>query len=251
MRDLGQLSECLVDNDAVGRVQAKGRRRVAIMLSTLCEASVVGALFLYPLLTSGVAPGRYVITPVPPYAPGATPPRAHRSLLPLRVPRETAEIFLQPLRFPPHAQILSSGPPPSVDEPTNGYGEPGAFGLPGGIPGADGAGPVVQPPRPVMPLPKRPVLISGGVMEARLIRRVEPAYPETARLLQLSGIVQMRAIIGADGRVRELTVLSGNPILATAAEAAVHEWRYHPTLLDSQPVEVETFITVTFVLGAE
>ncbi|MGA9184973.1 MAG: energy transducer TonB [Candidatus Acidiferrales bacterium] len=102
-----------------------------------------------------------------------------------------------------------------------------------------------------MPLPKGPVFIRGGVMEARLIRRVEPAYPETARLLHLSGIVQMRAIIGADGRVRELTVLSGNPILATAAEAAVHEWRYHPTLLDSQPVEVETFITVTFVLGAE
>jgi len=85
-------------------------------------------------------------------------------------------------------------------------------------------------------------------MEAMLVHRVQPDYPEIARAMHLSGTVRLRALISTDGRVRELTVLSGNPILARAAVAAVSEWRYRPTLLSGQPVEVETLITVNFVL---
>ena len=85
-------------------------------------------------------------------------------------------------------------------------------------------------------------------MAARLIRRVQPDYPEIAKLMRLSGTVRLRAIIGTDGAVQQLEVLSGNPILARAAKSAVREWRYEPTRLNGQPVEVETSITVTFVL---
>jgi protein TonB len=91
-------------------------------------------------------------------------------------------------------------------------------------------------------------MVSRGVMDASLIHRVQPEYPATAKLIRLSGTVQLRAIIGTDGRVRELEIVGGNPILAQAAVAAVRQWRYQPTQLSGMPVEVQTQITVTFVL---
>jgi len=88
--------------------------------------------------------------------------------------------------------------------------------------------------------------MSGGVMNALLIHRVEPDYPKIAITMHLSGTVQLRAIIGTDGTIQNIQVVSGNPILATAAVAAVKQWRYQPTRLSGQPVEVETVITVQF-----
>ena len=86
-------------------------------------------------------------------------------------------------------------------------------------------------------------------MDGSLVRRVQPEYPVIARAIHLSGTVRIHAIIGVDGRVREVRVLSGSPILAKAAEAAVWQWIYEPTRLNGEPVEVETFVTVNFVLN--
>jgi len=86
-------------------------------------------------------------------------------------------------------------------------------------------------------------------MLGALVYRVDPLYPEIARAMHLSGTVRLRAIIGTDGSVRNLEVLSGNPILARAAVAAVRQWRYRPTRLNGGAVEVETLVTVKFVLG--
>lgn len=85
-------------------------------------------------------------------------------------------------------------------------------------------------------------------MEAMLVRRVQPVYPPPARWMHISGTVILHATIGTDGAVHKLSVMSGNPILAQAAVAAVRDWCYRPTLLSGQPVEVETEITVKFVL---
>jgi TonB family protein len=154
--------------------------------------------------------------------------------------------------IPQHVQTFSSQEPPSVTDVGASGSGPDPVGALTEILGATNhGGPAIQPPPQPVQRPKRPLLVSVGVMEARLIQRVEPTYPESARLLHMSGVVQLRAIIGTDGRVRELTALSGNPILANAAQAAVRQWRYLPTFLDNQPVEVETFITVTFVLGEQ
>jgi protein TonB len=90
--------------------------------------------------------------------------------------------------------------------------------------------------------------MSEGVMEAALIYKVQPQYPAAARLMHLQGTVRLRAIIGKDGSVSELEVLGGNPILVQAAVAAVSEWRYRPTRLNNETVEVVTYITVNFVL---
>jgi periplasmic protein TonB len=91
--------------------------------------------------------------------------------------------------------------------------------------------------------------MSEGVMAAMLVNRVEPQYPRLAIVAHISGTVHLRAIIGKDGTVRELEVVDGNPLLAQAAKAAVQNWRYHPTRLNGEPVEVETYVTVNFVLN--
>ena len=96
--------------------------------------------------------------------------------------------------------------------------------------------------------PKRPLSVSAGVMAALLVHRVQPEYPRIAQVMRLSGTVELQARIGTDGTVQQLEVVSGNPILARAAIEAVQQWRYQPTQLDGQPVEVETHITVTFTM---
>jgi periplasmic protein TonB len=78
------------------------------------------------------------------------------------------------------------------------------------------------------------------------MRKVDPVYPRTAVLTHTYGAVQLHAIIAKDGSIQSLTVVSGHPILVEAAMEAVRQWRYKPYMLNDEPVEVETFITVNF-----
>ena len=86
-------------------------------------------------------------------------------------------------------------------------------------------------------------------MAAMLVNHVDPQYPAIAKAAHISGVVHLHAIIGKDGTVREIEVVDGNPLLAQAAKAAVQNWRYRPTRLNGEPVEVETYVTVNFVLN--
>jgi TonB family protein len=97
-------------------------------------------------------------------------------------------------------------------------------------------------------LENRDAPVSQGVTEARLIHQVQPVYPAQALALRLSGDVTLNATIAADGRVRGVGVVSGQPVLAAAAIDAVRKWRYAPSLLDGKPVAVEKQITVAFKL---
>ena len=81
-----------------------------------------------------------------------------------------------------------------------------------------------------------------------LIRRVEPVYPVLARQTRREGRVEMRAIIGTDGTIRSLQVVSGDPIFLASAREAVEQWRYKPTVLNGQPVEIDTYITVVYIM---
>jgi periplasmic protein TonB len=82
-----------------------------------------------------------------------------------------------------------------------------------------------------------------------LIRYVKPVYPRLAQAAGVQGEVVLQAIIGKDGRIENLRAISGNPLLVKAALDAVQQWRYHPYLLNSEPVEVETQITVRFTVS--
>jgi TonB family protein len=93
------------------------------------------------------------------------------------------------------------------------------------------------------------VRMGGNAIAAKLVNRVQPEYPELARQSRISGTVRMHAIIGKDGKVQSLTLVSGHPLLVKAAIDAVSQWRYEPTMLNGSPVEVDTTIDVLFALS--
>ena len=84
---------------------------------------------------------------------------------------------------------------------------------------------------------------------ANLINQVRPIYPPLAKQARISGVVELSAIIGKDGRVQDLKVVRGHPLLVQAALDAVKNWVYRPTLLNGEPVEVSTTIDVNFTLS--
>jgi TonB family protein len=91
--------------------------------------------------------------------------------------------------------------------------------------------------------------VAGAVQEANLLKKVAPAYPELARQARIQGVVVLNAVIGKDGTVQSLSLVSGHPLLAPAALEAVKQWVYKPTLLNGQPVDVATQINVNFTLA--
>ena len=99
---------------------------------------------------------------------------------------------------------------------------------------------------PARPAPVKPLLVSH--LASRLLHRVQPVYPPLARQARVQGAVELRAIIGKTGAIENLVVVRGHPMLATAAVEAVKQWRYRPYLLNGEPIEVETDITVNFFL---
>lgn len=107
------------------------------------------------------------------------------------------------------------------------------------------AKPVVATPKP----PSKPVQVGGDVQAAKLIRKIVPVYPRMAVIARISGIVRLQGIIGKDGSIQQLQVLSGPPLLINAALDAVRQWRYQPTLLNGEPVEVISPIDVIFKLS--
>jgi protein TonB len=131
--------------------------------------------------------------------------------------------------------------------------------VPGGIPGGQLGGVIggiisstssaAARPNLTIPTPQR-VHISQGVSKGLLLYRIEPTYPPLARQAHIQGVVVLTAIIDKDGNIQNLQVVSGHPFLTPAAIEAVKQWRYKPFLLNGQPLEVETAVTVTFQLRA-
>jgi protein TonB len=119
-----------------------------------------------------------------------------------------------------------------------------AGGVLGGIIGGTGAG--LPPPPKVTP---KSIRVGGNVAQANLIRQVTPVYPAIAKTAHISGTVLLHAIIGKDGTVQDLQYISGPPLLMKSAMDAVRQWRYKPTLLNGDPVDVDTTISVVFTLG--
>ncbi|HEX4004493.1 MAG TPA: energy transducer TonB [Candidatus Acidoferrales bacterium] len=237
---LGNLSNCVMDSDSGAIGRARRLRRKAFVGSLVLEAALVAAMLLWPLLAPAVLPAQMAVTPVPPY-------RGDTAVIRNGHPREAAGPTFAVTLVPLHPAL---GRPRSVEPgapgetpPTIGDGSLG-FGPGLDIPGASRDSRAIEVPSPTVP--KGPLKVSAGVMAALLVHRVQPDYPALAIAMGLSGTVELQARIGTDGTVQELEVVTGNPILARAAVQAVEQWRYQPTRLNGQPVEVETHITVTF-----
>jgi protein TonB len=93
------------------------------------------------------------------------------------------------------------------------------------------------------------VRVGGRVAEANLIRRVQPVYPPLAKAARVQGTVEFTAVISKEGNIENLQLVRGHPLLVEAARQAVLQWKYRPTMLNGQPVEVVTDIIVNFTLS--
>jgi len=248
MSELGTLSNCMMDSDPAAARRAKWLRRRALGASLFLEMLLVAAMLAVPLITPGVLPRHYIVIPLPPISGprSPSPPRSHANVPAPHSshPEPVPLVFHQPNRIPTHVFNSPDNTPPVLDEAPGmpAPGIPGATGPGTGLPG-EGTAPIVAPPRPA-----KPRTISIGVMEASLIHRVDPIYPDAAKAMRISGEVKLHATIGTDGIVKNYQVVSGNPILARAAITAIRQWRYQPTKLDGEEVEVETLITVNFIM---
>jgi TonB family protein len=254
--DLGSLSGCMLENDIEAHRRARKLRQRALVASIVFEAALLGAMLVWPLITPGVLTGRFNVTPAPPYHGGGSAVGTHRASS-AHSPSNTTHalricVMCAPPRVPNHASVTNDAPSASVDN-APGIGDGGVAGPPGVgtiIPGGiDDGKPTMEIRRPGPPPHPAPMRMSEGVMEAALIYKVQPWYPAIARAMHLAGTVRLRAVIATDGRVRQVDVISGNALLVQPAVAAVREWRYRPTRLNGEPVEVDTFITVNFILN--
>jgi len=246
----GFLDQCLVEGDAAALARAKRLRRRSLLLSLAVQVGLLAALVLLPLFaSSGLPLVTHVVTPIPPYGKAGKTREARAEggqLRPPNVQKPHGPLY-QPLRVPPQISTQNSSHA-AAEVP-----EVGASGPPGGqtaisglVPGADRR--VAPPPTSYPAGHKGRVAHSSDVQSALLVRRVEPVYPLLAIQAHREGTVRLRAMIATNGLVSSLEVLSGDPILAQAARDAVQQWRYRPTLLNGEPVEVETYITVIFQL---
>ncbi len=237
----------------------RGRAASAIVLSAAAQSLAISGLMMTSLVFSEPLPIHRLVgvfaPSVPPPRPSARPARPSSA----RVASLGARTLLLPLDRPaPAVAALDfAGEEPSLADGLPG-GLPGA-GVPGGLGPVGTAGPAVRlappppPPRPADP-PKTTseaiphVRVGGLIQAARLTYQVKPVYPPLARQARVQGTVKLEAMIDREGRIRNLRVLSGPPLLAKAAVDAVLQWRYEPTYLNSVPAEVLTQVDVNFTL---
>ena len=243
----------MFEEDRDSRWDNHSRRRWTSLASFAAETAIVGGGLLLPLLAPQALPPLRSIESLP-----LLPAAPERSARAPAHPKGTAfrssasgSILLAPTRVPreiPHLEE-SEAPPPL--ELLGGNGTEGNVGSnnPGNALGqgfGTGSGPYLAP---LSPTPSNHPPRVSHPMEGSLILPVQPEYPPLAKQARVEGTVVLRAVIDREGKIENLQVLSGHPMLAAAAVKAVEQWRYRPYLLNEQPIEVETLITVHFTLS--
>ena len=239
------FADSLLDSAWAGH----SRRGWTTLVSFAVQVVAAGVLLLLPLFYMQALPqfqltARLVAPTAPPSGPirNTHPNPSNLStdghvIAPHFLPRETATVD-------------EPSAPPAID-----IGGPGVLGSTGtgrdrdGVLDSIGGGPnIIVPPPPVTSA--HPPRVSR-VMEGNLVYRVEPQYPPLARQVRIQGMVVLRAMISREGKIENVQVISGHPLLVKSAMDAVLRWRYRPYYLNSEPVEVETQITVNFTLSGK
>jgi len=246
------FADSLLESGGVKR----GRRTVATVVSFIIQCGLLSVAILIPLMFTEALPKQqllsFLVAPPPP--PPPPPPAA--AAAPKIVQRIESELLnghlRTPGRIPQKVTMIKEeeAPPPAFS--TGGV----IGGVPGGIPGGQMGGVIGGiinatsnlATAPKLAPPKR-IRISQGVTEGRLIQKIQPAYPPIARAARIQGQVVLSAVISKTGEIQNLVLVSGHPMLVPAAIKAVQRFRYRPFLLNGEPVEVETTITVNFQLS--
>jgi len=228
----------------------RSRRGLTTFTSLGIQVLIVAALLAAPLLRpQGLPLFRKLTVPVSLGRIGdeVPQPRVHGGATP--APHTDHAIILQqPSHIPTNAAPGDEVSAPSLGGSGFAGGqEVGGPGGQGGIFNSVGTG--VHPVMPTAPpAVEYPVHISH-MSEGDLVHKVLPAYPALARSARIQGTVVLQAMISKQGAIENLRLLSGHPMLAPAAIEAVRQWRYRPYILNGEPVEVDTQITVNFSLA--
>jgi len=227
------------------------RRGWTTVTSFGVQVVIVGMLLSIPLLqTVGIPLARTVSTPITMSRrpdPGALKPTG---------PFHSTSVELVPVS----GRIMLPSRIPSRILPNDGPASPTSqdIGWPTGTDIVAPYNPNANIPlpiggnRPVIPTvagPAKPTFRTSSMLQGSLIRRVEPVYPPPARIARIQGPVVLEAIIAKDGSMQQLHLISGHPFLVKAAIDAVSQWRYKPYVLNGEAIEVETQITVNFILN--
>lgn len=241
--------------------RSKTQKPWTVLVAFIGELVLVGIGVLVPLMFVQALPQEqlmtYLVAPTPPPPPPPPPaplPKAAKVITRSIVPHKLFEPHFVPkaIVIPKQQEMVA---PPEAAGITSGVvgGVPGGQlgGAIGGVIGSTEAALPPPTPPPAAPKPAIPqrIRVGGNVQEGLLIHKVTPEYPTIARTARIQGVVRLSAVIGKDGRVRSLHVISGHPLLVRAALTAVAQWTYKPTLLNGVPVEVETEVDVRFELG--
>ncbi len=225
------------------------RRGWTALLSFGLQAVALGALVLLPFTYSQVLPQvERVARIVLPEPPAALPPNT--AATPVRIQSNmVGDRLMTPQRIPTTITNIVESVPPAPAQEVAGLQVIGGMqdGRGTGFHGILGMA-AALPPKPAPPAPAR-TYRSSSVMEGSLIHRVQPQYPPIAVQTRTQGKVVLHAVISKDGTIENLEVVSGHPLLIRAAIDAVRRWRYRPYYLNGEPVEVETQVTVNFVLS--
>jgi len=242
---------------------AKTRRPWTVVVSFIGQSLLVIILILIPLIYTDTIPRgtltSFLVAPPPPPPPPPPPAAAPVKVVKV-IPRQfDAGRLMAPRQIPKEIAMIKEDelPPPSAGAVGVVGGVPG--GVPGGAPGgviggiisaAPVAAPPPPPPKVEVQKPKeiQRIRVGGNVQQAKLIYGPKPVYPPLAKQARIQGVVRLTAVIGTDGTIQNLQVVSGHPLLIPAALEAVKQWRYQPTLLNGEPVEVITQIDVNFTL---
>jgi periplasmic protein TonB len=236
------------------------RKAVATTTSFIVNCLAICMMLLVPLMFTEELPKGQLLTMLiaPPPPPPPPPPAAEavrKIVKQIQTDMLNTGQLRTPTRIPQKVQLIKEEEAPPPMAASSGV----VGGVPGGIPGGQLGGVIggiVNATSNLSAVPKfapvqpQRVRISQGVTKGLLIRRVEPSYPTLARAARVQGEVVLSAVISVNGEIENLQLVSGHPMLVPAALTAVKQWRYKPYLLNGQPTEVETTITVIFTLSS-
>jgi periplasmic protein TonB len=227
----------------------RARRGWSALTSFTLQALVVMALLLLSIFRPTGSPAlRQISTPISLGEPRPLAPAGPMRRGTLTAPTSPGVIvFRQPSQIP--SVISNAGDENAPTMPATGpyVSGPGGGGDRNGVSGLFNEG-----TRPLPVTPPKPAVMHirlSHIDEGSLIRKVQPTYPPLAKSARIQGEVVLQAMISKQGTIENLHLLSGHPMLTAAAIDAVRQWRYRPYILNGEPVEVETQITVNFSLA--
>ncbi len=245
MFDDSMFADCLLITSGA----QKARRGWTTLTSFGLQAVLMSLLLLIPILrTVGLPLARTVSTPIT-MSKAAPEPVERAHVVSTVAPQSNFQgiHLIAPGRIPTivsrTADEVAPVPPGEVIG-IQGIGSDDRTGPPLAVPSGNNAVPFPAPPKPSV----KPLRIST-MSEGMIVRKVQPVYPNMAKIAHVQGVVELDAVISKEGTIEKLQLISGHPMLAGAAIEAVRQWRYRPYVLNGEPIEVETRITVNFTLA--